>query len=254
MTLEEISKRIVFVSFENGGGGHRMARVIATLPQMYWYSCKENGIHPWNTYFKETSIRQRYVTPAHFDRIVPNGKLPPTHDYVKDFFECKDTYYKLFAKKFSQVAPDTDKKFVYCTHSLPNELMHYFPHSKVLNMYNVEVDKLVERYLKTTAIFPGYVRQKGLVEEDNNYLMYLEEMKSKYKGFTFRDLWAKEKFNTLYKESYQEEYKKSLLKIFQNNISNRENCFYNNVLNVHSYVGWKDVKTFLNISACHCAT
>ena len=247
MTLEEISKRIVFVSFEHGGGGHRMARVVATLPQMYWYSCKENGIHPWNTYFKETSIRQRYVTPAHFDRIVPDGKLPPTHDYVKDFFECKDTYYKLFAKKFSQVAPDTDKKFVYCTHSLPDELMHYFPNSKVLNMCNVEVDKLVERYLKTTALFPGYVRQKGLVEEDNNYLLYLEKMKSAKKDFTVQDLWAQQTYKTMYNDAYIDTYKNTLVDMFKSNMSTRVNCFYNNVLNVHSYVNYKEIKSFLNV-------
>ena len=80
----------LFVSFEQGASGHKLARVLATMPCMYWYSSKENGINPWNVGIVDDHIRQRKLSRFHFDRITPKGKLPPTHDYIekyKDFLK-----------------------------------------------------------------------------------------------------------------------------------------------------------------------
>lgn len=233
---------IVFVSFENGGGGHRFARTIATLPNMYWYSHNDNGIHPWNIYPNKTTIRQRSVAPAHFDRIVPAGKLPPTWDYVKDFFPFPEYYYSIFFKEFNKLAPQTDKSFVYCTHSTPRELLLWFPKCKVINLIH-DVEPLVERYMQTTAKFPGWLRMANLVPEDNPHLIFLECMRKIKPDFTVADIWAQKTHGTLYKHSYYEEYRNSVKNTLTYRMEQRVNANHELVLNVKDKTG-KRLKVF----------
>lgn len=234
---------IVFVSFENGGGGHRFARTIATLPNMYWYSHIDNGLNPWNTNTKYTKIRQRSVAPAHFDRIVPKGKLPPTWDYVKEFFPFPEYYYSIFFEKFNEVAPETDKSFVYCTHSTPKELLTWFPECKVINLIH-DVEPLVERYMQTTAKFPGWLRLPDLVPEDNPHLIFLECMRKIKIEFTVADIWAQKTHGTLYKDSYYEEYKNSVKNTLTYRMKERIDTDHKLVLNVKDK-NWKETKNFL---------
>ena len=88
--------RFIFVSFEPGHGGHKIGRVISCLPDIHWYSHRDNGINPCNVYYKHTDIRQRHVSRYHYDRLVPKGSLPPLHDYVKDFIPDEEHYYNRF--------------------------------------------------------------------------------------------------------------------------------------------------------------
>ena len=53
---------LLFISFEQGGGGHKIGRVLSCLPNVYWYSHKDNGINPWNVHFIHTEIRQRHAS------------------------------------------------------------------------------------------------------------------------------------------------------------------------------------------------
>ena len=234
---------IIFVSFEQGGGGHRLARTIATLPNIYWYSHIDNGINPWNINTKHTTIRQRKVAPAHFDRIVPDGKLPPTWDYVKDFFPFPEYYYSMFAEKFKQLAPDTDKSFVYCTHSKPKELLHWFPNCKVINLIH-DIDPLAERYMKTTAKFPGWLRKADIVPENNPHLVFLKCMSEIKKDFTVADIWAQKTHGTLMKDEYWTEYLISVKNTLYHNMQDRINTNNKLVLNVKDK-NWKEIKSFL---------
>ena len=234
---------IVFVSFENGGGGHRFARTIAACDCIYWYSHQDNGINPWNINTKHTTIRQRKVAPAHFDRIVPNGKLPPTWDYVKDFFPFPEYYYRLFNKEFDRLAPKTQQSFVYCTHSKPSELLQWFPACKVINLIH-DIDSLVERYLQTTANFPGWIRMADLVPEDNRHLVFLECMRNIKKDFTVSDIWAQKTHGTLFKSEYYEEYKANVRNTLYYNMQDRINTDNKLVLNVRDK-NWREIKNFL---------
>ena len=76
------------------------------MPCMYWYSSKENGIHPWNVGIVDKHIRQRKLSRFHFDRITPKGKLPPTHDYVEKYVPNEKQYYKIFDELFTQAGGD----------------------------------------------------------------------------------------------------------------------------------------------------
>ena len=68
--------RFIFISFEQGNGGHRIGRVVCCLPDVHWYSHRDNGTIR-NVHYKHTDIRQRHVSRYHYDRLVPKGSLPP---------------------------------------------------------------------------------------------------------------------------------------------------------------------------------
>jgi hypothetical protein len=236
---------IIFVSFEQGGGGHRFARTIAALDCIYWYSHPDNGVQPWNIHFEHSNIRQRYAAKAHFDRIVPKGKLPPTWDYVSNFFPDEDAYYKMFFEKFEELAPDTDKKFIYCTHSTPQQLRKHFPKSKIFNMLQ-DINVLTDRYLQTSALFPGWLRMRELVDEDNEYLVFLKKIKEKNPNFLLRDIWAMLNYNKMYDTTMDTEYRNHLYNRFDRSMYER---FHYTDLNTYRIYGrsaeWRDVKFFL---------
>ena len=240
----DIFERIIFVSFEQGGGGHRFARTIAALDCIYWYSHPDNGVQPWNIHFEHSNIRQRYAAKAHFDRIVPKGKLPPTWDYVSDFFPNPATYYGLFYKKFIEFAPDTDKKFLYCTHSTPGELRKFFPKSKIINIVN-DVKSITDRYMQTTALFPGWVRFEGLVEENNEYLQFLNDIKKRKKDFTRRDIWAVKTHGELYNEDMYDEYYPYIYNITNMRMAERMEYYDFNTYRAVIRPNWLELKYFL---------
>lgn len=246
--LEDISKRIIFVSFEQGGGGHRFARTLAALPNIYWYSSKANGVNPWNLYFKTTSIRQRRISAAHFDRMVPKGRLPPTQDYVQDFFPEQRNYYdNVFVPEWNRVVPDTDKKFIYCTHSTPECLQSYFPHSKIFNIQPPDVEALVDRYMLTTARFPGYIRLKNIVPEDNEHLKMLNQMKRWKPDFNIADIWAWTQHDKYYTEDLAEDYRSSITKKFELKLFARSSFKgADNIMNISGKHDWKAIKAFLS--------
>jgi len=237
--------KIVFVSFEPGTRGHYIARVIACLPNVYWYSHSDNGTHPWNiASAKNSSIRQRHAFPNHFDRLVPKGKLPPTWDYVQGYFPSETDYYEnIFFPQFNELTRDIDQTLVYCTHSVPSQLNRYFSNCQILNVVE-SADTIVEKYIKTTALFPGWNRFANLVDENNIYLKYLNKLKDKKKDFTVRDLWAQRTHITMYKPKYDNEYKLSLLKKYTK-LSELRNQQFENTLNIRMHPDWRAVKDFL---------
>ena len=92
--MRKLKDKHVFISFEQGTNGYNLGRVLATMPCMHWYSCEENGIHPWNI----SSSKNKH----HFDRITSKGVLPPTHDLVEKYMPNEKHYYKLFDELFDK--------------------------------------------------------------------------------------------------------------------------------------------------------
>ena len=238
-------KEIIFVSFEPGTRGHYIARVVASLPNVHWYSHPDNGIHPWNlASAKHSSIRQRHAFPNHFDRIVNGKKLPPTWDYVSDFFPDADKYYsEIFIPKFNEISQDIDKTIVYCTHSLPGALLRVFDNCKILNVVE-NTDVVVNKYLKTTANFPGYIRAADIVEESNPWLQHLEYLKSMKDNFTIADIWAWNKYQLFYDNSMKDVYYDDLFAKFKSRVKRRR-LMFNNTLSIRMHPDWRSVKFFL---------
>ena len=92
--MRKLENKHIFVSFEPGASGHRLARVIATMPCMHWYSCEENGINPWNVGKVHEYSKQRQKSRYHFDRITTKGKRQTTHDYIEKKQHNEKQYYK----------------------------------------------------------------------------------------------------------------------------------------------------------------
>lgn len=238
-------KDIIFISFEPGTRGHYIARVVAALPYVHWYSHPDNGIHPWNlASAKNSSIRQRHAFANHFDRLIDGEKLPPTHDYVEDFFPDVEHYYReIFIPRFELLTQNVDKTLVYCTHSLPVQLLKFFNNCKILNVVE-SAETVVNKYLNTTANFPGYIRAAEIVDENNEWLQVLDHLKDIKKDFTVADLWAWKKHNILYSNSMQEEYATDLRLRFEPRITERS-MHYANTLPIRMHPDWREVKFFL---------
>ena len=49
--------RFIFISFEQGNGGHRIGRAICCLPDVHWYSHRDNGIN--RTFITNTQISDK---------------------------------------------------------------------------------------------------------------------------------------------------------------------------------------------------
>ena len=238
-------KKIIFVSFEPGTRGHYIARVIACLPDVYWYSHKDNGIRPWNLFrAKQSTIRQRHAFPNHFDRLVPNGKLPPTWDYLKDYIRDEKSYYEnIFYPQFLRLSDNIDKTLVYCTHSQPDQLLKYFDNCRILNVVE-SADTVVNKYVRTTALFPGWTRFAGIVEEDNHHLVKLKEYKQKTPSLKVRDVWAYDRYNTAYRDQMANEYQHWLLEKYRVKVDHRNQQF-KNTINIRMHPDWRTVKDFL---------
>ena len=248
--------RIIFISFEQGCGGHKLGRVLSCLPDVYWYSHKDNGTNPWNVYFKNSDIRQRHISRYHFDRLVPNGYLPPIHDYVKDFIPDEEHYYtRFFYPRFEKMGGHAiikKNRIIICTHELPEKLLKRFPNAKVLNLIDDEYTT-GERYLRTTAVFPGFLKMKWLGGENTEYGKKLRTIAKEIgSDFTIRDIWSWDKYKLKFNDKHHIEYSMHIHDIIRMNMWKRRYLpsRYINSSNIYeidkNYVNYKGIKRFLN--------
>jgi hypothetical protein len=247
--MRKLENKHVFVSFEPGASGHRLARVLATMPCMHWYSCEENGINPWNVGKVNDYSGQRKTSRYHFDRITPKGKLPPTHDYVEKYLPNEKQYYKKFDELFKENGGEDiindGKRVLYCTHSMPSKLLEYFPNSIIFNIIH-DPKTVTDRYMQTTAKFPGYVKHYGVVPEDNEYLAFLKILHSRKEDLTVADIWAFERKKKFYTEALEDKLKKEIYaKMFSNSIF-RKAIDHPRVFNTTTKFNYKEIKRWLD--------
>jgi hypothetical protein len=250
------SKNWIFVSYEYGGGGHRLARKICCLPNFYWYSTKGNGKKPWNV----SSWRNlpddnfikgvRKIASAHYSQMTPHGILPFDHSVGKEWVPSELDYYKLFESKFISSKGHeilSSKKLVYISHSNPTEILKQFPNSKIINLIDDPV-KITDRYMYTTALFPGNFsiafRWIPYLEETSSFKFHKKIKEQFKKDYTMRDVWSYNMFNTLWKDSYYDQYYQEIFKMITNNIERRRTVNHPNVLTVHKS-NTKTIKDFL---------
>ena len=244
--------RFIFVSFEPGHGGHKIGRVISCLPDVHWYSHRDNGINPWNVHYKHTDIRQRHVSRYHYDRLVPKGSLPPLHDYVKDFIPDEDHYYnRFFYPRFEKMGGRElmkQNRLVFCTHETPKKLQKRFPKAKIISLIGDDFT-IATRYIETTALFPGHVKMKWLGGENTAYGKKLQTI-SKELGsdFTVRDIWAWNKYKSKYMDKHEHEYWEHVILPIREKMWDREFYDSKNVLTISPRLRgkWRRIKRFLN--------
>ena len=228
--------RFIFISFEQGNGGHRIGRAICCLPDVHWYSHRDNGINPWNVHYKHTDIRQRHVSRYHYDRLVPKGSLPPLHDYVKDFIPDEDYYYnRFFYPRFEKMGGRElmkQNRLVFCTHEMPEKISKRFPKSKIISLTGDDYS-IATRYIETTALFHGHLKMKWIGGENTAYGKKLQKI-SKELGsdFTVRDIWAWDKYKSKYKDKHEDEYWRHVISDVRGRTLDREFVNSKNILTV----------------------
>lgn len=239
--------KLIFVSFEQGTGGHGIARTLCSLPDVYWYSHPDNGRSPWNiASAKNSNIRQRKVAPKHFDRWINGVKLPPMYDYVKDYFPDSKWYLRaIFCPAIEKAQRQTSKKLVFPTHLTPFQLKGYFGTSMCLNVLYDPL-KASKRYILTTSKFPAYVKLPEIVPKNNEYLKWLESIHIQKPNFTISDVWAMKKHNELYNEKYDDEYHDEIYGFMKSQLNIRKQWSSPTVCNIQDHnVDWKKVKDYL---------
>ena len=243
--------RFIFISFDQGNGGHKIGRVISCLPDVHWYSHKDNGINPWNVYFKHTDIRQRYTSKYHYDRLVSKGSLPPLHDYVKDFIPDEEHYYKRFFyprfEKMGGYELMKKNRLVFCTHEVPKKLQERFPKAKIINLVGDDF-RIAQRYMKTTAIFPGHLKMKWIGGENTDYGRKLKTIaKEVGTDFTVRDIWAWDNYKSKYIDKYEDEYWSHVRDTIRSRMWDREFISSENVITLSPTKRgkWRRIKRFL---------
>lgn len=242
------SNNWIFISFEQAGRGHRLARILSCLPDVHWYSSPENGINPWNVGRPHGYSQQRRVSRFHYDRFVGDQKLPPPHDYVENFIPDIDEYYQTtFYNDFiNKGGWDIlqKKRMIYCTHSLPGPIYRQFPNAKIINIVH-DIDKCVERYMQVGYVFPGAVKHTGTLPEDNPRVRYLQDLKNKKPDLKVRDVWAWEKMGVFWADGMFAEMQKDVRKKFTDRRAIRENMDVLNIMNLYDVKDYKSIKEFI---------
>ena len=238
----------LFISFEQAARGHRLARVLAAMPHIYWYSHPDNGIKSWHI-MGITSIQQRWVSPYHYNRYTPNGHLPPPHDFVKPYLpDVQDYYENIFVPKFLEVKGDElldNYMLPYCTHSLPRDIYRYFPNAKIINIIH-NVDEATNRYKRVGLEFPAYVKHFGFVPEDNEYLDYLFRLDARVGGdLKVKDVWADQKYGTAWNDDMFDACMVDKRQFFEIQHNARVTTDHPNVLNITNVRDYKTMKEFI---------
>ena len=238
----------LFISFEQAARGHRLARVLAALPEVYWYSHPDNGIKSYQI-LGPTNIQQRLISKYHYNRYTPSGNLPPPHDFVKAYLPDEQDYYEnVFVPRFLEAQGDRllDKYLLpYCTHALPRDIYRYFPNAKIINIIH-DVDTAVNRYKRVGLEFPGFVKHYGIVPEDNHHILYLDRLQQR-KGdkLKVKDVWADQKYGTEWNDSMFDACMFDKRWFFEIQHNARVTTEHPNVLNITNLRDYKKMKEFI---------
>jgi len=207
--------KFLFVTFDPGAKGYRFCRELAhNNDDIYWYSCKENGVTPLDISIQSTSIRQRSIAPNHFDRIVNGKTLPPLFNVIEPYYNHIKEYYPLFKKLFIERGGldimEGGKYVMYPVHVTKSKIKAKFPNARILEIIPNNINDVVKHYLNTTAKFPAYLK---LADFRPDYLTpYAKELENN-KDATIRDL-----FN-----GTDEQYKKHVYNTIKHLVEIRKN-------------------------------
>lgn len=241
--MRKINDKHIFISSEQGTNCHRIARVIATMPCMYWYSSEGNGTNPWNI-SKVNNKNKHY-----FDRTTPKGILPPTHDYIEKYVPNEKQYYKIFDELFTQAGGDdiinNGQRVIYCTHSMPNKLLEHFPNSLIINIVH-DPKSATDNYFNLATTDTDINKHSGIDFKDNEYSTFLNILKGRKEDLTIADVWAFERKKKFYEPKMEERFKKEIYaKMFSSNIF-RKAVSHDRVLNVpEKNINYTEIKHWM---------
>ena len=182
--------KFLFIAFEQGAGGHRLARQMAMEDDVYWYSDPGNGLTPNETALNEHSISRRKFAPNHFDRMVNGKMLPPLFNVIEPYYNDVNEYYPLFEKLFVERGGleimDGGQYLMYPVHVTKPKIKAKFPNAKIVEIIPDDIEKVVQHYLNTVSNFPAYLYMEDFRP---NYLTPYAQKLEQNKNATIRELY-----------------------------------------------------------------
>jgi hypothetical protein len=217
------SDRLLFVLASPAGGGYRLARIISCFDNVHWYSCQNNGLHPWSVYRADPKnpspspfkVKGRDISKYHFDRRTKNGMIPLLGERIEKFWEVdeldilyKENWNNEFLTSRGADIVASGKYVLWVLHDIPTTLQNRFPNAKIISLLDDDPYEVITRYLTTTALFPFKIENKNLKPiVDNQVSKNLSELEKLNPNPTYRDYWAWTtkgiaEYSTLFKKDY----------------------------------------------------
>ena len=138
-------------------------------------------------------------------------------------------------------------RLVFCTHEVPKKLQERFPKAKIINLVGDDF-RIAQRYMKTTAIFPGHLKMKWIGGENTDYGRKLKTIaKEVGTDFTVRDIWAWDNYKSKYIDKYEDEYWSHVRDTIRSRMWDREFISSENVITLSPTKRgkWRRIKRFL---------
>lgn len=228
------SNKLLFVLANQGSGGHRLGRIISCLNNVYWYSNELNGKNPYDVFYNNI-VNGKNISPYHFDRLYNGVNLPVVGERLERYYELLDydQVYSLW-NDYMNTIPDldnvlTNNYLLYVLHENPSNILKRFPNSKIINLIDIDINFVVNRYIETTALFPICIN--NIIPKpwyNNLFNQQLIELREICDNPTYRDYWAYINYNTIYLKNYELQYRKYVEEIIQP----REELIHKSVLNI----------------------
>lgn len=234
----KLSDRLLFICASAGNGGHRLGRIVSCLDNVYWYSHKNNGSSPWDIFYNST-IKGKDISPYHYDRLTPQGMIPLVGERIEKYWRLEDySYYydTVWVDLMSTAGADQILKHQYLTwivHDDPSSIKDRFPNSKIINLIDDDLEKVTDRYISTTALFPAYIDNKAFKPDYlTPYASMIEDIKLVNKFPTVRDVWAWEKYKTCFFDDSMTFHYRSDVNVSLNNLNHKKTQPLKGVTNV----------------------
>ncbi len=203
------SDRLLFITASAGAGAHRFGRIISCIDNVYWYANdKRNGSMPWDV-FPTDAVKGKDISRYHFDRLVTNDPAPSTKNMIplageriERFWNESDIdeFYKTkWSLVMNEVGADkiinSGKYLLWILHDSPQYLLNRFPNAKIINLIDTDIDYVIRRYMKTTALFPINIINKNIKPDYiNSHAQSINDLMNFNPSPTYRDYWSWNKF------------------------------------------------------------
>ena len=138
------------------------------------------------------------ISPYHYDRYIDQHTVPLIGERIERYWCERDHdhfYNHIWATQMTKCGAEnvmqTGNYISWIVHDLPSTLLSRFPNAKILNLIDNDLDQLVDRYKKTTALFPVHIKNSCLKPSyKNNFTLSVESLMVSNSNPTYRDYWA----------------------------------------------------------------
>jgi hypothetical protein len=230
------SDKLLFILANPGSGGHRLGRIISCIDTVLWYGCSENGQNPWNAFYSD-SVAGKNISEFHYDRLLENLTIPLVGERILKWWNKDDhlKYYQTNWQTEMEKISLVDNKFLHWVlHDDPKSLHETFPNAKIISLIDLDIDVIADRYMKTSALFPAFVRLPNLKPKyENRYAIDMKSLMTVNERPTEKDLWFYQN-----PESTEVDYYTNIKNMLD--AKNRMRLSYDNPK--HFKLTWKDLK------------